>query len=153
MYISKLPTTESHWECGQFICIKSIRIVTARSRFEDSLRNIHFMDSTKGYKVTSLSFSNSVSNDDSQITDKHMVKFKGWWSIKQYVQNKPIKCYMVKHELRVTSWKLKSTSWNPKVRVQILELRVQIHELRVQMDELRVRIHEFKNHYSLIITS
>ena len=51
---------------------------------------------------------------------------------------------MVKHELRVTSWKLKSTSWNSKVWVQIHELRVRIHELRVQIHELRVRIHELR---------
>ena len=62
----------------------------ARSRFEDILQNLHFSDNTeddksdKRYKVRYLinrfneSFSNSVWNVDSQSTDEHMVKFKGW---------------------------------------------------------------------------
>ena len=74
----------------------------ARSRFEDILQNLHFSGNTKDdksdkdYKVRSLinhfnqSFSNSVSNDDAQGIDEHMVKFKGRSSIKQYVKNKPI---------------------------------------------------------------
>ena len=75
----------------------------ARSRFEDILQNLHFSDNTKdtksdkGYKVRSLinhfnqSFSNSVSNDDSQGVDEHMVKFKGRSSMKQYLKSKPTK--------------------------------------------------------------
>ena len=65
----------------------------ARSRFEDILRN--FLDnakddkSDKGYKIRSLinhfnqSFSNSVSNDDSQTIKEHVVKF-----MKKFVKNK-----------------------------------------------------------------
>ena len=56
---------------------------------------------------------------------------------------------MVKHELRVTSWKIKntswkfkSTSWSSKVRVQTHEVWVQIHELRIQIHELWSQIHE-----------
>ena len=44
-------------------------------------------------------------------------------------------CDMVKHELRVTSWKFKSTSWNLRVTSQIHELRLQVYELRVQIHE------------------
>ena len=52
---------------------------------------------SQGCKVRSLvnhfnqSFSNSVTNDDSQSIDGHMVKFKGRSSMKQYAKNKPIK--------------------------------------------------------------
>ena len=74
-----------------------------RSRFEDILENFNFLDNTKddrsdkGYKVKSINnylnqrFSSSVSNDDSQSIDEHMVKFKGRSSMKQYVKNKPVK--------------------------------------------------------------
>ena len=73
-----------------------------RSRFERTLRNLHFSGNTdvkndKGHKVKSLinhfsqSFSNSVSNDDSQSHDEHMMKFKGRSSMKQYVNDKPVK--------------------------------------------------------------
>ena len=75
----------------------------SRSRFEDILENFNFLDNTKddrsdkGYKVKSINnylnqrFSSSVSNDDSQSIDEHMVKFKGRSSMKQYVKNKPVK--------------------------------------------------------------
>ena len=86
--------------CGQFTGNGDIRNNMARSRFEDIIRNLHFSDNTKddkSGKVRSLinhfnqSFINSVSNDDSQSIDKHMVKLKGRSSITQYVKNKPVK--------------------------------------------------------------
>ena len=52
---------------------------------------------TEGYKVRCLinhfnqRFCNSVSNDDSESIDKHIVKFKGRSGMKQYIKNKPIK--------------------------------------------------------------
>ena len=94
MSINKLPTIKSCWECGQFIGNECIRNVIARSGFEDTLQNLHFSGNRKddkndkGYKAKSLInhfnqiFSNSVSDDDSQNIDKHMVKFKGRSSIK-----------------------------------------------------------------------
>ena len=71
----------------------------ARSRFEDILLYLHFSDNTKddknykSYKVNHFnqSFTNSVSNDDSQSIDEHMVKLKGRSSMKQLVKDKPIK--------------------------------------------------------------
>ena len=75
----------------------------SRSRFEDILENFNFLDNTKddrsdkGYKVRSIinylnqRFSSSVSNDDSQSIDEHILKFKGRSSMKQYVKNKPVK--------------------------------------------------------------
>ena len=103
MYINKLPTINSYWKWGQFIGNVGIRNVMARSRFEDILQNVHFLDNTKndksdkGYKVRSFinhfnqSSSNFVSNDDSQSNDEHMVTFKGGSSMKQHVKNKLIK--------------------------------------------------------------
>ena len=67
----------------------------ARSRFEDNISNLYFTDYTKddksdkGCNVRSLvkhfkqSLSKSVSIDDSQSIDEHMVKFKGRSSMKQ----------------------------------------------------------------------
>ena len=95
--MNKLPTIKSYWECGKSIGNEGIRNVVARSRFEDVLRNLHFLDNAKDDKVRYLinhfnqSFSNSVSNDESQSIFKHMVKFKGRSSMKQYVKSKPIK--------------------------------------------------------------
>ena len=77
----------------------------ARSKCGDILRNPHFSDNTKdgksdkGCKIRSLinyfnqSFNNSVSNDDYQSIDEHMMKIKGRSGPKQYVKNKPIKWY------------------------------------------------------------
>ena len=47
MFINKLPVIKSYWECGQFIGDEGIRNVMTRSRFEDILRNLHFLDDTK----------------------------------------------------------------------------------------------------------
>ena len=94
MFIHKLPRIKNYWECVQFIGNEGIRNVMARLSFEDILRNLHFSDYTKdnksdkGYKVRSLinhfnqSFSNSVSNDDSQSIDEFLVKFKSLSSMK-----------------------------------------------------------------------
>ena len=72
--------------------------VIARSRFEDILLNLHFLNNTKDdksdkdYKVRFLinhfnqSFSDSVSNDDSQSIDKHLIEFRDQSSMKQYVK-------------------------------------------------------------------
>ena len=90
MSINKLPTTENHWEFGQFVDKEGIKCYT-RSRFEDILRNLHFSDKTKddksdkGYKVESLS--NSVSNDNFQSILKHMVESTGQSIMKHYAKN------------------------------------------------------------------
>ena len=66
----------------------------ARSSFVDILRNHHFSDNVKNDKndkVSNESFSNSVSNDDSQIIEEHVVKVKDQSSFKQYIKNKPVK--------------------------------------------------------------
>ena len=103
MSINQLPTVQSYWECDQYIGNYGIKNVMTRTRFKDILQNLHFADnseddkSDKGYKVRSLinhfndSFERSVSNDQRQSIDEHMVKFKGRSSMKQYIKMKPIK--------------------------------------------------------------
>ena len=103
MPINKLPTKKSNRECGQYVGKEGIRNVMSRSKFKEILQNLHFSDNTmddksdKGYKVRSLinhfnqSFSECVSDDCTQSIDEHMAKFTGRSSMKQYVQNKPIK--------------------------------------------------------------
>ena len=85
-----------------------------RTRFRNTLQNLYFPNNTeadrkdKGYKVRPLithfnqSFSKCVSNDVIQSVDEHMVKFKGWSSMKQYIKNKPIK-YSFKFYYRCAS--------------------------------------------------
>ena len=97
MSVNKLPTIKSYWNWQQLIGNESIRNIMARTRFEDILQNLHFSDNTKDDKSEKVkkfrpfikhfyqSFSNSVSNDDSQNTDEHMVKFNGRSSMKGYV--------------------------------------------------------------------
>ena len=103
MSINQLPIVQSYWECGQFIGKEAIRNTMTRQRFKDILRNFYFSDNAKsdkndkGFKIRpvidhfSNSFSNAVSNDDLQSVDKHMVKFKGRSSTRQYVKKKTIK--------------------------------------------------------------
>ena len=94
MFINKLPTTKSYWKREKFLDNEGIRNVMARSSFEDILRNHHFSDNAKNEKsdkVSNKRFSNSVSNDDSQIINEHVVKVKDRSSFKQYVKSKPIK--------------------------------------------------------------
>ena len=74
---------------------EGIRNVMVRSRLEDIIYKITIfwttkkMTSYKGHKVRSLmnhfnqSFSNSISNDDFQRIDEHMVKLKGLSIMKQ----------------------------------------------------------------------
>ena len=47
MSINKLSTVKSYWECGRFIANEGMRNVTARSRFEDILRNLQIFGQHK----------------------------------------------------------------------------------------------------------
>ena len=93
MSIDKLLAIKIYWEFRQFIGNEGIRNVIARFRFEDILRNLHFLGNTEDYKSDrslinhfNQSFSNSVSNGHSQSIDEYMVKLKGRSSMKQYVK-------------------------------------------------------------------
>ena len=58
--INDLPTIKDYWECGQFIGNKGIRRVMASSRFEDILRNLHFLDNKKMTKVAKFTKSDPL---------------------------------------------------------------------------------------------
>ena len=98
MTINKLPTIKSYWECAQYIGNKGIRNIISRTRFEQILQNLHFVEYQndekldKVYKVRSVishfNFSACVSNDSTQSVDKHMFKFKERSSMRQYVKSK-----------------------------------------------------------------
>ena len=47
---NKSSTIKIVWECGKFTCNEGIRNAMVRSRFENILWNIHFLDNTKGEK-------------------------------------------------------------------------------------------------------
>ena len=112
--VNKPPIIVSYWECRKYIGKEGIRDAMTRTRFRNTLQNLYFPNNTeadrkdKGYKVRPLithfnqSFSKCVSNDVIQSVDEHMVKFKGWSSMKQYIKNKPIK-YSFKFYYRCAS--------------------------------------------------
>ena len=101
--VDKLPTIASCWECRQYIGKEGIGNAMTRTTFKDMPENLHFSNNTeadksdKSWKVRPLishfneSFSWCVSNDAIQNVGEHMVKFKRWSSMKQYIKNKPIK--------------------------------------------------------------
>ena len=104
--INEPPTIKSYWKYergNEGMKTRAMKNAMVRSGFEYILRNLQFSDNTKdnksekGCKVRSLmnhfkqSFSDSVSNNDSQIINKHIEKLKGLSSMKIYVNNKPIR--------------------------------------------------------------
>ena len=83
-----------------------IQSTMIRNRFCEIFQNLHFVDNRKDDKTDKalkiktrpvIDHLNSklfevLSNDSEQSVDEHMVKFKGWSGMKQYVKSKPIKC-------------------------------------------------------------
>ena len=79
------------------------------SRYQEILQNLHFADNSeqdqtnKGYKIRhykirhkiidqlNKSFQENYSNKPTPSTDKHLTKFKGRYSMRQYLKMKPIK--------------------------------------------------------------
>ena len=67
------------------------------------MQNLHFVDNSeqdqtnKDYKIWPIidqlnkSFQENYSNEPTPSTDKHMTKFKGRYSMRQYLKMKPIK--------------------------------------------------------------
>ena len=74
-----------------------------RNRFCEILQNLHFSDNRKDDKTDKAfkmrpviddlnsKFSEVLSNDSKESIDKNMVKCKGRFGMKQYIQSKPIK--------------------------------------------------------------
>ena len=103
MAVNKLPNISMCWNYEHFIGNTGIQNVFMRTRFQEILQNIHFADnskndsSDKGYKIRPIiehlnkSFQNSYSDEPEQSIDEHMTKFKGRFSMRQYLKMKPIK--------------------------------------------------------------
>ena len=74
-----------------------------KNKFQSILQNLHFSNNDnddktdKSYKIRPVIehlnkvFDESLSNSPLQSADKHMCKFKGRSSMKQYIKYKPIK--------------------------------------------------------------
>ena len=103
MAICKLSNIKCYWHADEYIGNEGIRKVLTKTRFLEILQNLHFADnntsdtSDKGYKLRTVinhlnkAFHGAMSDADRQSIDKHMTKFKGRNSCKQYIKNKPIK--------------------------------------------------------------
>ena len=103
MSINKLPTIEHYWSTDRFIGNQALRDVMTKSRFKQTLQNIHFSNNDtadtvdKDNKVRPLinhfneAFQSAMSNSSIQSIDESMIKFKGRSSMKQYIKSKPIK--------------------------------------------------------------
>ena len=102
MGINKLPSLEDYWSTDKCIRNEKIQNVMTRARFWSILQNLHFSNNDnddktdKSYKICHVIkhlnkvFAESLSNSPSQSVDKHMCKFKGRLSIKQYINNNPM---------------------------------------------------------------
>ena len=100
MGINKLPSLEDFWSTDKCIRNEKIQNVMTRTRFQSILQNLHFSNNDNGdktdksYKVRiehlNKVFAESLSNSPLQSVVKHMSKFKGRTSIKQYIKNKSI---------------------------------------------------------------
>ena len=104
MGINKLPSMAEYWRIDEFIGNEEIKAATTRNRFQEVLRNLHFVnnddrteDSPKDFKIRPIidhlnsAFKEAMSDADEQSIDEHMIKFKGKSSMKQYIKSKPIK--------------------------------------------------------------
>ena len=103
MGINKLPSLEDCWSTGKCIRNEKIQNVMTRARFWSILQNLHFSNNgnddktDKSYEICHVIehpnkvFAESLPNSPSQSVDEHMCKFKGRLSIKQYINNNPIK--------------------------------------------------------------
>ena len=103
MGISKLPSLDNYWSTGKCIGNEKIQNVMTRTRFQSILQNTHFSNNDNddktdiSYKIRPVIehlnkvFTKSLSNNPFESVDKHMCKFKGRSSMKQYIKNKLIK--------------------------------------------------------------
>ena len=103
MAVNHLPNISMYWDCDHFIGNNSVQNISARGRQQEILHNLDFEDNSKqdqtdkGYKIRPIidhlnkSFQESYSNEPNQSIDEHMTKFKGRYSMRQYLKMKPIK--------------------------------------------------------------
>ena len=103
MGINKLSSLEDYLSTDKCIGNEKIQNFMRRTRFQSILQNLDFSNkdnedkADKSYKIClaiehlNKVFAESLSNGPFQSVDKRKYKFKGRLSIKQYIQNKPIK--------------------------------------------------------------
>ena len=102
MGINKLPL-EDYWSTDKCIGNEKIQNVMTRTSFQSILQNLHFSNNDnddktdKPHKIGPVIehlnkvFTESLSNSPFQSVDEHKCKFKGRSSMKQHINNKPIK--------------------------------------------------------------
>ena len=103
MAINKLPSLEDYLSTNKCIRNEKIQNFLTRTRFQSILQNLHISNNDsddktdKSYKIRpgmehlNKVFAESLSNSLFQSVDESMCKFKGRSSVKQYIENKPIK--------------------------------------------------------------
>ena len=101
--INKLPSLEDYWSTDKCIRNEKIQNVMTITSFQSILQNLHFSNNgnddktDKSHKIRPVIehlnkvFAEILSNSPFQSVNKHMCKFKGRLSMKQYIKNKPIK--------------------------------------------------------------
>ena len=102
MAINKLPSLEDYLSTDKCIRNEKIQNVMTKTRFQSNLQNLHISNNDsydkteKSYKIRpgmenlNKVFAESLSNSLFQSVDKHMCKFKGVSSMKQYIKNNSI---------------------------------------------------------------
>ena len=102
MALNQLPDIPIYWDCGQFIGNIGIQNISLRTRYQ-VLQNLHFAANTKKDKTDkdfkiwptidpiNESLQAVYSNEPEKSIDKPMKKFKGLFSMRQYLKMKPLK--------------------------------------------------------------
>ena len=97
---NKLLSLEDYWSTDKFIENAKIQNGMTRTRFQSILQNLHFSsnnnhdETNKSYKIRRVIehlnkvFAENLSNSLFQSVEKHMHKFKGRLSMKEYTKNK-----------------------------------------------------------------
>ena len=100
---NQLPNISMYWDCEHFIGNNGIQNIFTRGGYHEILQNLHFADNSKqdqtkkGYKICPIidhlnkPFQESYLNEPKQNINEHMIKFKGRFSVRQYLKMRPIR--------------------------------------------------------------
>ena len=103
MAAKQVSNTAMCWDCDHFVGNVGIQNISARTKYQEVLQNLHFANSTKQgktykkYKVRPVidhlnkSFEAIFSSEPEQSIDEHITKFKGRSSMKQCLRIKRMK--------------------------------------------------------------
>ena len=96
MGVNKFPSLEDYWSKDKCIGDEKIQNVMTRTRFQSILQNLHFSNNNnddktdKSYKIRRvIEHLNKLFAESSKVD--RVCEFKGRFSMKQYLKNKPIK--------------------------------------------------------------